>query len=139
MAVRTLKQLNEQLRKVALDALQNDTEVANAVIRVGQDSVQKYVYNAYKPKKYERTYQLKNDWYKENVSEGIKVFNDRRDGDKYIPKVVETGVGYDYTGYGYGYEKPRPFIEETKKELKSNKQHLEALKKSLRNKGYKVK
>lgn len=137
MPVNSLTKLMANLETVVINALRNDPEVTNAVIQTGQAKIEELVYS-YQPKQYRRTYELYNKWEKENIDQGIKIYNDRRDGDKYIPKVIETGEGYDYTGFGYEYEQPRPFISETVKELQNSKKHVEALKASLKRNGIKV-
>ena len=139
MAISLEQQLTniEKKRKIQ-NALEN--EVANTVIEEGRNQVQKTVYDVYpNPKKYDRTGLLKESWSIEPRTNGITIKNTRTDDktNKYIPPVIETGIGYEYTGYGYSYEKPRPFIQNTKKQIKQDGTHIKALKKGLQQRGVK--
>lgn len=134
---KNLKELKKYINEQAKKALQNGKYVKNTVIETGKKHVDKDVY-FYQPKQYERTGLLRESWDVENTDDGIAVFNTRTDGEKYIPQVIESGIGYDYTGYGYAYEKPRPFIAETRRELKDSNILKEAMKKDLKNAGFDV-
>ena len=134
-----LADLEKKLKKKIEDVMEN--EVAKVVIDEGKKQVQKEVYDKYEPKKYQRTGRLKEEWSKESIDNGIRVINTREDDKtgKYIPKVIETGEGYDYGGYGYAYEKPRPFIQKTRESLEDSGNHIKALRKGLKRQGVKVK
>src|SRR5690625_246024 len=136
--IKKLSQLKNKINKIVEDALHSEDDVYDAVVRVGSKRVDEDVYS-YKPKEYVRTHQLREKWGKDNVNQGISVHNTRKEGKKNIAQVVETGEGYDYTGYGYDYEKPRPFIKNTKNEIADSKVHVKALKASLKRKGFRVK
>ena len=135
---KNLKELERYINEQAKKALQNGKYVKNTVIETGKKHVDKDVYSVYTPKIYERSGLLKESWDVENTDDGIAVFNTRTDGEKYIPQVIESGIGYDYTGYGYAYEEPRPFIAETRRELKDSNILKEAMKKDLKDAGFDV-
>lgn len=138
MAAKNLKELAKQIEYMTKKAIQREnSKVKKVAIETGKEHVQEDVYDAYDPKVYPRTGQLKESWVTENTQDGIVLYNTRRDGDKYIPEVVETGIGYDYTGYGYAYESPRPFIKNTKKDLENSKVR-DALKEDLKSLGINV-
>ena len=135
---KNLKELEKYINEQAKKALQNGRHVKNTVIETGKQHVDKDVYSVYDPKVYERTGLLRESWDVENTDDGIAVFNTRTDGEKYTPQVIESGIGYDYTGYGYDYEEPRPFIAETRRELKDSNILKEAMKKDLKDAGFNV-
>jgi hypothetical protein len=137
--IRNINELKKYINEQAKKALQNGKHVKNTVIETGKKHVDKDVYEAYpNPKQYDRTGLLRESWDVENTDDGIAVFNTRTDGDKYIPEVIETGIGYDYTGYGYDYEKPRPFISNAREELRNSNVLKEAMKKDLKDAGFDV-
>jgi glycyl-tRNA synthetase (class II) len=135
---KNLKELEKYINEQAKKALQNGKHVKNTVIETGKKHVDKDVYSVYTPKIYERTGLLRESWDVENTDDGIAVFNTRTDGEKYIPEVIETGIGYDYTGYGYAYENPRPFISNAREELHNSNALKEAMKKDLKDAGFDV-
>lgn len=135
------KQLQGNFEKAIRD------KVPDEVIKIGKKKVQEVVYDYYpNPKVYTRkgehseTEGLINEWGTENIDSGVIVRNTREDDKtgKYIPLVIETGEGYDYTGYGYEYEDPRPFIKETRKELVKTGNHIKAFKKGMKEQGFKM-
>ena len=130
------KMLNQEAKKAI--AKKNSNTIKTA-IETGKSRVETDVYS-YKPKRYERTGKLKESWEVTESVEGIILENTRRDEDtgKYIPYTIETGEGYEYSGYGYDYEKPRPFVENTGKDLDDGR-IKEAVKKDLINSGFNVK
>lgn len=137
---KNLKELEKYINEQAKKALQNGKHVKNTVIETGKKHVDEdvYSYSVYTPKIYKRTGLLRESWDVENTDDGIAVFNTRTDGEKYIPKVIETGIGYNYTGYGYAYEKPRPFIANAREELCNSNALKEAMKKDLKDVGFDV-
>lgn len=122
------------------------TDVADKVIEIAKDHVDEDIYDVYTPKIYERTGQLKESFKAIETEDGIEIINTRRDGDRNIPEIIEYGQskssqGYEYPAYypsGDNFIQPRPFIENTRIELEHGRQHIEALKESLRKKGYDV-
>lgn len=117
-------------------------KVADEVVKEGKKQVEQVVYNAYQPKFYDRTMGLRDQWGTMWVEPLIiGVYSDRWDGDKYLAPIIISGEGYSISGgtNPYPYEQPRPFIEETIKELERNKNHVKAFKSSLEDVGFKVK
>jgi hypothetical protein len=123
-----------------------ETDVAKKVISVAKEHVDKDVYSVYSPKVYSRTGKLKESFKSNPIANGIEIENTRKDGDRYIPEIIEYGhdassQGYEHPAYysgGDNFIQPRPFIENTKKEIESGNIHVEELKKSLRSKGLDV-
>lgn len=141
MVFKDMKSWNAYLQKQVQAALEN--EVAEAVKDVIQDHVQKDVYDAYNPKIHIRDEHDGGLIDRRNIEsrpikDGIEVENVTRHDGKYIPTVIETGQGYTYSGYGYGYEEPRPFIANTREQIKKEQIHTKTLKKALEQKGFKV-
>ena len=124
------KRINEEAQK----SLNNN--VSDKVIELGGENVQKVVYDAYEPKSYQRTFQLRDtSWESIPVECGVIIRNDRNEGDGYqIANIVETGIGYsipDNTGTRYGF--PRPFMQVTRDMLTSSNIVEEILIKDLTN------
>lgn len=136
-----LKSLEAYVNKMTKEAMVKGNAVKNTVIEAGKRHVQEDVYDVYtpnpnNPNSYKRTGELKNNWKVEETSEGISVFNDRRDGEKYVAEVVEYGKGYDYD-FEYS-NTPRPFTENTRQELASGNELSNAMKKDLMSIGFDV-
>lgn len=80
----------------------------------------------------------------ENVTVGSKYYfygGERRisqNAGDLISGVIETGDGYDIHGWVYD-GMPRPFIQNTREDLKNNKYHVIALKQGLKKQGLEVK
>lgn len=134
-----LKSLERYINQQAKQAMLKGNGVKNAVSEEGQKQVDEKVYS-YKPKQYERTGQLRDSWKTEETSEGIAVFNTRKDEEsgKDIVDTIEYGRNYDYSGYGYDYEKPRPFIAETRKNLEGSSKLTNGLRQDLKSVGFDV-
>jgi hypothetical protein len=148
--------LEEQLKKIAQKINADiekvlEKEVASAVIEVGKEKVEEVVYDAYisgstSPDKYIRTGKLKEEWDSEIVNDGVlEVSPARQDGNRYIPEIIELGQEHSLQGYEFPYlpreskgdfREPRPFVEETRKELVRTNKHKEALKDGLNKRGY---
>jgi len=123
------KYVDKQLKVVL------DTVVAEDVKLLMQEHIQTDVYDQYdsqseSPHKYERTGGLLEDIEidRNTLQNGVIITNVREDDftGKNIARVVETGEGYDFTGDMFGkspyeYEKPRPFTQNTRDDLKSGK------------------
>jgi hypothetical protein len=127
------KFLNEKIRK----SLAN--EVADVARDTMSDHVKSDVYDVYEPSQYERT----GDLYKD-ISTTMKndntliVKNESRDEEsgRLIAPVVEYGVGYEWEESRiYNMQPfPRPFVENTAKELEKGKAK-NALAEGLRKQG----
>ncbi|MCP1159446.1 hypothetical protein [Bacillus infantis] len=138
---KNFKDLEKYVNQMAKKAMNEGNGVKNVVIEAGKRHVQEDVYDVYtpnpnNPNSYKRTGELKNNWKSEPTADGIAVFNDRRDGDRYVAEIVETGQGYQYD---FPYDgKARPFTENTRKELDGSSQLKDGLRKDLRNAGLDV-
>ncbi|MGG1663095.1 hypothetical protein [Brevibacillus sp. NRS-1366] len=138
----TFKNLNDLAKYVNTQSKQSlKDEIAPLVKSKMQSHVESDVYSVYVPSIYERTGGLKRDIDIRETSNGVSVVPTRTDEvtGNYIPHTVETGQGYLYSGYGLGYERPRPFVENTVKELQSTGEHVNKLRQSLQAKGLSVK
>jgi hypothetical protein len=135
------KNLNELAKYIDKMTKQSLIEhVAPIVKERMQEHVDTDVYEAYKPKKYDRTGKLKKEIEIQEIEDGIAITPTRTDEDtgKYIPAIIESGKGYTYSGYGYAYEQPRPFVQNTKEEILHEGIHKKELVKSLKNKGLNI-
>lgn len=142
---KNISDLEKFINKEIQDSLNRD--VSKEVVKVAQEHVQKDVYNVYpNPKEYSRTGELKDSFEVRNIKDGIEIENTRRDGNRYIPEVIEYGhekseQGYEHPAYypnGDNFIQPRPFIENTRKQINKDNIHVNELKKSLKNKGLDV-
>lgn len=133
-----LKDLERYVNRMATEAMSKGSNVKNTVIEEGKKQVQETVYDVYKPKIYERTGQLKENWNWQDTPDGIEIINTRTDEEsgKYIVDTVEYGRNYDY-GFEYS-DKPRPFVENTAKSLKKDNRLTNALKKDMKSIGLDV-
>lgn len=133
--------VNKEIKKSLKD------DVGKKLVKVAQEHVQTDVYDEYTPKVYNRTGELKESFVVNDISEGIEIENTRRDGDRYIPEIIEYGHDESEQGYTYAYHyaggdnyiQPRPFIENTRQQIASEKIHVKELKKSLISKGLDIK
>ncbi len=134
---RSLSQLGGYINDLAKKSIKED--VAPAVKQRMQENIETMVYS-YEPKRYERTGQLKEDIDIRDVEDGVVIVPTRTDEEtgKYIPSVIESGVGYNYTGYGYEYEKPRPFVSQTRNDFQDSGEHIQLLKQGLKKNGLDV-
>jgi hypothetical protein len=118
-----------------------EKDVAEEVKRVMEVHIQTDVYNAYEPTDYVRTYKLMEDIQSELIDDGtIEVKDTRSENGRDITRIIEDGRGYDW-GYARNLDQEigaRPFIENTRNDLDTNKSHIEVLKKALRDKGFRV-
>jgi hypothetical protein len=134
-----LKDLEKYVNKMAKESMSKGHHVKDEVIDTGKRHVDSDVYDVYTPKVYERTGQLKEQWESEETADGIAIYPSRRDEDtgKYIPEVIESGIGYDFSFEYSG--KARPFVENTRYELEANKDRVaDALKKDMKSMGLDV-
>jgi hypothetical protein len=151
-----------------LDALFADLEeeITNAmnddVSDVVKDTLSKHVkkdvYKKYTPQQYDRDKDNGGLSDKRTMEHNmidkttLEVYSDRkndpsdsREGyepERDIAYIVETGEGYNWAGtdkQGRTNATPRPFVKNTIEDLDENEQHVKALQKSLKKKGYDVK
>ena len=137
-SINNLKDLERYVNKMAKEAMLKGNAVKTEVIETGKKHVQEDVYDAYSPTVYSRSGQLKENWEVKEAVDGVAIFSNRIDEEtgKNISYTVETGKGYDYD-FEYA-NKPRPFTENTRKELASNGRLADALKQDMRSIGLKV-
>lgn len=136
--VNNIAELAKLLQQEAIKAMQQpNSQTSKTVIETGKKHVDEDVYGVYSPSVYERTGELRESWEVENTSDGIAVFNTRHDDEKYVAETVETGRGYEYDFEYNG--KPRPFIENTREELRNNNKLTQALSEDMRKSGFKIK
>lgn len=140
LAKKIQPQINEVMQK----------DVYEEVKKVARTHVEEDVYDVYEPVVYKRENKLLESWGMNKTSDGIEVFNTRyglRDKDAkrvYIPTIIETGAGYEYPLAERAWinkknaDGSRPFIENTRKELKSSGAVQDVLKKGLQQKGIKI-
>lgn len=131
--------LIKKVKDEAMKVLQK--EVAEKVVEKAIEHAQHDVYDVYTPVAhgYRRKYTLiKKSNYKKLVTEdSIIIKSVSTHDEKDITEVVETGKNYDYR-FKY-YDVPRPFIENTKKEIEEKDLHIKAMKDGLKKKGFDVK
>ena len=133
---KNMKELEKFVNQQAKKAMNQGNAVKKVVYETGEKHVHKDVYDVYDPKVYERSGKLATSWDSSPTTDGIEIFNTREDDGKYIPEVIETGNNYDYDFEYKG--KPRPFIENTRKELDGSKKLTDALEKDLNSIGIKT-
>lgn len=119
-----LKDMQAKIEKTAKNILKD--EVFDEVKKIGRDSVQTHVYDAYPDPVYKRTNQLRDTaWEVHETKDGVIVRSNRTETSRktgkifQISHVVESGEGYTFpdTNVPPKYGKPRPFMEETVKEI----------------------
>ena len=143
--VKNMKQLEALIMKQVQDSL--ITDVSKKVIQVAQEHVVEDVYDAYTPKEYKRTGKLATSFVANETASGIEIENNRYENGRNIAEIIEYGhedsaYGYEYPAYypgGQNFIQPRPFIENTRDEIRARNLHVEELKKSLNKKGIKTK
>lgn len=156
----TLSQAAAALRgnqkiKDAIDAVLQ-AEVAETVKQTEQQAAIDTVYSVYRPVIYERRGQYEGLGDPENMEvtlaepgrlevQNITDPNDNYDGtvNKFLPELVEYGnyykrYTYDYPKRNAAFMKPRPFTERTAHMLRSGGDHIKAMKKGLKSRGWKV-
>jgi hypothetical protein len=157
MRVNNLKELEKELKKRINNALTN--EVSNGVKDVMTDHIISDVYDKYDPIAYTRRLNDGGLLDRDNMLSDLKCdsvlsVKNITLGDKYytfageqrvsqnynkpIADVVETGEGYDVSGWEYdGVE--RPFMKNTAQDIKDNHYHTIAMKQGLERQGLEVK
>lgn len=142
MSVKSFKnivELKKFVDKQVQQAMMKNGNVKQLVIDTAERHVQEDVYDVYSPTVYERTGELKTSWTAVEIDNGISVINARTDDETgaNIAEIVETGKGYKYDFEYSGV--PRPFIENTREELRSRKgEVVQVMKKDLKASGINV-
>lgn len=138
-----MKQLEAYVNKMIKDSIVDD--VSKTVISRVEDHVQTDVYDAYpNPVMYERTGTLARSFKSTPTANGVEIQSTYVDDGRDVAEVVEYGhyessQGYEYPSEGKAYMKPRPFIENTRQELRDTKIHVTELERSLNKKGINTK
>ena len=154
MKLKSLKELRNYIEKCIDDSLEN--EVLETVKKIEISHVDEDVFDVYSPSVYERRGVLgidDPDNIVGNISqngvlevENITEFNPEYETENLglgLVKLIEYGHGT--SGYFYDYPtskdftEPRPFISNTKKEIKEYKSHVIAMKSGLEKHQIKVK
>jgi len=158
MTVNNLKDLRKILEKKIEDSLEK--EVTNTIRDVMLENIEETVYDTYEPFQYDRRHEKEGLSDPSNiggviVNGELQVFNATagnsyisnngnysisQNTGQYLAPIIEYGQGYDFSSENgdKGYEKPRPFVENTREELKQTKEHVKALKRGLKNRGINV-
>ena len=145
----SLEEFEIALRVAAADTLQK--EVAEVVKEIMLEEVKETVLDVYVPKVYKRR---TNDGIDdpnmikvESNDLEIRVFNDAPLNDDYgindsgysLSNIITTGKGYMFGNGTESYNQPRDFYETTTNKLESTGEHIIALKRGLKNRGFDVK
>lgn len=118
------------------------SQISSSLINVGeetkktmQDRIDKDVYESYTPTTYKRTGKLKDDIEVSLTHNAVSITPTRSENEKYIPRIIETGEGYDWINSKiYKTKQKRPFVQNTKEEIIDKKLHIKTLKSSLKQK-----
>lgn len=154
---KSMNDIKKYIQAKVNESLLND--VVPAVREVMIDQIDKTVYDAYKqPEVYERRNDG-NELRNENSIGGyvlnntLEVYNaapanpdiyerggkyESQNAGEYLAPIIEYGEGYDFPSEE-AYNEPRPFVSNTREQLKEEKQHVTALKNGLKSKGLNVK
>jgi hypothetical protein len=140
-----LEELMAKLQEQVQDAVKNN--VVETIKDVETEHIREDVYNTYTPTMYQRRYEDNGLIDGENMKEVIKkedntisldITNDTLGNPDptvgYIDSIIESGEGYTWKNSEIYQEQPypRPFTENTYKDLEENKQHVIALKEGLK-------
>jgi len=163
--IKTVKNWNELVEllkfKVA-NAMENTGK--NVVERVAREHVDSDVYQAYTPKVYEATFELRDSIYTKsadiknnNIEVVIKHNTDNivsnspnqhysvvesyspKDVSDWIPYIVHEGKTANIWGDGGEYLDPRPYMDNAVEELKQTKEHIDDLVNELKKQGLNAK
>ena len=66
-----------------------------------------------------------------------ELYKSQNEGE-YLAPIIEYGQGYDYPNNEAGYGVPRPFVANTRAEIKATGAHVKALKQGLKKQGVNV-
>jgi len=158
MTVNSLKDLEKILQNKINSSLEK--EVTNTVRNTMVRNIEDTVYGAYKPIEYNR--RSIDDGLADPSNIGgvlvngeLQVFNatitnpeihvngyngiSQNEGE-YLTPIIEYGKNYDFNSENgdLGYEQPRPYVENTREELKATKDYITAFKQGLKRQGIDV-
>lgn len=133
----SIEELAQYLQLQINDSL--ETDVSKEIVQVVQEHIQTDVYAAYTPLSYQRTNELMNDVKSEMIQDDILEITDTRtENGKDISQIIEYGKGYTW---GVGLDErigARPFMENTEQQILQDGLHINAMKESLKRKGFTV-
>ena len=154
MKLKNLKQLKKHIEKCINDSLEN--EVLETVKKIELSHIKEDVFDVYSPSIYERRSNSGIDDPENIVGditqngvlelENVTKFNPEYETENQglgLVKLIEYGHGE--SGYFYDYPAsdsftdPRPFIANTKKEIKETKSHVKAIKSGVKRNKIEVK
>lgn len=155
---KNLKSLFNHINKEIANSMNTVGGVAKEIVKTQMD---KDVYS-YKPRKYQRTYELRDsidhDVYTMENKVITEIYHDTskiisykdgyrhysadpnytpKDVSDWMPYLVNKGKSGKYFGEGF-WTIPRPYILNAKEQMKKNKIHISTLKNDLKKKGLKV-
>ncbi|TPG68711.1 hypothetical protein EEL31_09355 [Brevibacillus laterosporus] len=131
-AFRNLDELNSYLVSQINSSL---IDVGEETKKTMQKRVDTDVYESYTPTTYKRTGKLKDDIEVSLSNNTVSISPTRSENEKYIPRIIETGEGYDWINSRiYKSKQKRPFVQNTKEEIIDKKLHIKTLKSSLKQK-----
>lgn len=129
---KNLHELNSYLVDQISSSLMN---VGEETKKTMQDRIDKDVYESYTPTIDKRTGKLKNDIEISLSHNTVSISPTRSENEKYIPRIIETGEGYDWINSRiYKTKQKRPFVQNTKEDIVDKKLHIKTLKSSLKQK-----
>lgn len=147
MNVTSFSQIEIELNKRLSNSL--EVEVAEVIKETMYRKIYTVVYNVYTPKQYKRQmdYGGLSDMNKNMSAKMIdgntlsirnirEAYNEEAQLRLDVADIIESGQGYTRNFEYFGI--PRPFTEETRKELRKTKGHVKALKEGLKRNGLKV-
>ncbi|XOS93103.1 hypothetical protein ACLMAB_05505 [Brevibacillus laterosporus] len=107
-------------------------QISSSLIDVGektkktmQNRVDTDVYESYTPTTDKRTGKLKDNIEISLSHNTVSITPTRSENEKYIPRIIETGEGYDWINSRiYKTKQKRPFVQNTKEEIIDKKLHI---------------
>jgi hypothetical protein len=143
MEFNNLKQLEKYINSQIKESM--DTEVNETVRRRLKENVIEEAYDKYEPTQYERTGGLYQDRNIESdivdTSEGVElsVRSTREEDGRDIAQIIESGKGYSWKNSRIAKSgQARPFHEKTHEDLERSGEHIEAMKRGLKQQGLDV-
>ena len=139
--IRNKKQLKAYIEKLSQEILYERRTVFE---EIGKNHIETDVYKAYTPDKnnpdsYNRTGKLRESFKTNPTKNGIEITNTRSENGRDIAEIVEKGhydsQGYEHVKKGAAYLFPRPFMQNTKQEIKDRNLHVTELQKGLKARG----
>lgn len=143
--IKNVKQLEKYINNLSGEILYDKRIV---FVEIAKEKVESEVYDKYtpdldNPDSYRRTGKLKESFVTNPIDNGIAIDNTRSENGRDIAEIVEKGhynsEGYEHVKKGAAYLLPRPFMQNTKQEIKDRKLHVTELQQGLKEKGINTK